>query len=132
MNYEKYRAFTDSNPQLTRGSERIISTLSFFSYTIVEIMHSTINLAMALMRRPMKDTKLNAPMIDPSILQHSTHQADLLFLPHDRGYKYALVVVDLGSRLVDAAPLKSKKADEVGTERLSKLSIQEAHFQCPN
>lgn len=39
--------------------------------------------------------------------------ADLLFLPHDNGYKYALVVVDDASKHVDAEPLKSKKAEAV-------------------
>ena len=41
------------------------------------------------------------------------YQADLLFLPNDEGYKYALVVVDIGSGLCDAEPLKSKKTTEV-------------------
>ena len=45
------------------------------------------------------------------------HQADLLFLPHDtvkrKTYKYALVVVDVASRYVDAEPLTSKYALEV-------------------
>lgn len=35
-------------------------------------------------------------------------QADLLFMPDDKGYKYLLVVVDNGSRLIDAEPIKSK------------------------
>jgi len=45
------------------------------------------------------------------------HQADLLFLPHDivkrKTYKYALVVVDIASRYVDAEPLTSKYSTEV-------------------
>lgn len=45
------------------------------------------------------------------------HQADLLFLPHDvekrKTYKYALVVVDVASRYVDAEPLTSKYSSEV-------------------
>jgi len=45
------------------------------------------------------------------------HQADLLFLPHDtvkrKTYKYALVVVDVASRYVDAEPLTSKYSAEV-------------------
>jgi hypothetical protein len=40
-------------------------------------------------------------------------QADLLFLPNDNGYKYLLVVVDNGSRLLDAEPLKNKDAKSV-------------------
>jgi hypothetical protein len=36
-----------------------------------------------------------------------------LYLPHDRGYKYALVGVDVGSRLCDAEPLKARSAKDV-------------------
>ena len=45
------------------------------------------------------------------------HQADLLFLPHDKigrkTYKYALTVIDIASRYKDAEPLTSKKTTEV-------------------
>ena len=45
------------------------------------------------------------------------HQADLLFLPHDRvgrkTYKYALVVVDVASRYKDSEPLTSKESREI-------------------
>jgi len=50
---------------------------------------------------------------------NSVHQADLLFLPHDklpRGrkvYKYALRVVDIASRYKEAEPLTSKDSAEV-------------------
>ena len=50
---------------------------------------------------------------------NSVHQADLLFLPHDkppRGrkiYKYALTVVDIASRFKEAEPLTSKDSNEV-------------------
>ena len=50
---------------------------------------------------------------------NEVHQADLLFLPHDRPgrgkklYKYALTVVDVASRYKAARPLTSKHADEV-------------------
>jgi hypothetical protein len=47
---------------------------------------------------------------DPNIY----HQADLLVLPNDKGYQYLLVVVDVGTRLVDAVPLKSKTSAVVG------------------
>ena len=37
----------------------------------------------------------------------NTHQADLLYLPtDDKGYKYLLVVIDIGSGIMDARPLK--------------------------
>ncbi|KAL9954293.1 hypothetical protein ACROYT_G041812 [Oculina patagonica] len=50
---------------------------------------------------------------------NAVHQADLLFLPHDklpRGrkvYKYALTVVDVASRYKEAEPLTSKDSTEV-------------------
>jgi len=50
---------------------------------------------------------------------NSVHQADLLFLPHDklpRGrkvFKYVLTVVDVASRYKEAEPLTSKNSDEV-------------------
>ena len=48
---------------------------------------------------------------------NEVHQADLLFLPHDRvgrrNYKYALAVVDVASRYEEAEPLTSKGATEV-------------------
>jgi len=50
---------------------------------------------------------------------NSIHQADLLFLPHDRlprgrkTYKYALRVVDVASRFKAAEPLSFKESLEV-------------------
>ena len=45
------------------------------------------------------------------------HQADLLFLPHDKvyqnTYKYALTLVDIASGYKVARPLRTKKATEV-------------------
>ena len=48
---------------------------------------------------------------------NEVHQADLLFLPHDRlrrkTYKYVLTVVDVASRYKEAEPLVTKEAKEV-------------------
>ena len=44
---------------------------------------------------------------------HTTHQADVLYLPDDKGFKYALVVVDVNTRKADAEPMKKHSADEV-------------------
>ena len=56
------------------------------------------------------------PQIEPTF-QDDTHQYDLLYLPHDKykgkTYKYALVGVDVGSRLCDAEPLTTKTSKEV-------------------
>ena len=58
---------------------------------------------------PKKDKGLNMPHIQV-FEPNDTHQADLLFLPDDEGFKYALVVVDTASGLTDAEPLNGKTA----------------------
>lgn len=65
-----------------------------------------------LYSRPKRDKGVNMPKFGPSKPGH-THQADILYLPDDNGYKYLLVVVDIGSRKVDAEPLKSKSSSSV-------------------
>ena len=65
-----------------------------------------------LMKVSKKDNKSEMPHTDVRT-QDAVHQADLLFLPSDNGYKYALVVVDLSSRLFDAEPIKNKNSGSV-------------------
>lgn len=57
-------------------------------------------------------------------IPNEAHQADLLFMPHDKSYKYALTVVDVGSRYKEAQPLKTKDSKEVATafEKIYKRS----------
>lgn len=65
-----------------------------------------------LYAKPKKDRGVNMPTFqqyEPGFI----YQADLLFLPMDNGKKYALVVVDIGSRLVDAVPLQFKDSASV-------------------
>jgi len=50
------------------------------------------------LRRP---SKINFSHFDVTV-PNQVHQADLLFLPHDSGYKYALTVVDIASRFKQA------------------------------
>lgn len=45
--------------------------------------------------------------------KNAVQQADLLFLPKDNGFRYALVAYDLSTRELDAEPVKTKNADEV-------------------
>ena len=53
--------------------------------------------------------------------ENEVHQADLLFLPYDtvkvgriyKTYKYALTLVDLGTRHKEAEPLTSKDSKKV-------------------
>ena len=65
------------------------------------------------------------PKFDVAV-PNEVHQADLLFLPHDRLprgrkiYKYALTVVDVASRYKEAEPLATKEAKEVA-DALSRI-----------
>ena len=67
------------------------------------------------------------PKFDVAV-PNEVHQADLLFLPHDRvrrkTFRYALTVVDVASRFKEAEPLTSKTAAEVadGLARIYKRS----------
>ena len=56
---------------------------------------------------------------------NEAHQADLLFLPHDRKFKYALTVIDVASRYKEAEPLKTKNSSEVAKafEKIYKRSL---------
>ena len=55
---------------------------------------------------------------------NGVHQADLLFLPHDkvgkRTYKYALTIVDVASRYKEAEPLATKESKGVA-DALSRI-----------
>lgn len=66
-----------------------------------------------IMKKP-TEKKADMPHILPDY-KNNTHQTDLLFLPNDDGFRYCLTVVDVGSRLTDGEPLKTKEAKEVVT-----------------
>jgi hypothetical protein len=66
-----------------------------------------------LYAKPRRDKGLNMPHYNYVYSPNIAHQADLLFLPNDRGYRYALVVTDIATLLSDAEPLKSKDSEEV-------------------
>eukprot|EP01040_Poterioochromonas_malhamensis_P009126 gene9126-9897_t len=55
------------------------------------------------------------PSVDKSnIEENAVQQCDILYLPNDDGFKYCLVVCDVGGyRKTDAEPLKTKSATEV-------------------
>ena len=63
------------------------------------------------------------PMFDED-KPNAVHQADLLFLPHDRferkTFKYALTNVDVASRYQEAEPLNTKEA-KVVADALSRI-----------
>ena len=74
-----------------------------------QVKNSIIN---RLYEVPPKESKKTMPhfqYIEPNI----TQQADILFLPDDKQFKYVLLVVDVGSRLCDGVALKNKDADTV-------------------
>ena len=58
---------------------------------------------------PKKVKRIEVPITKANYSQ----QGDILMLPNDNGYRYLLVCVDIGSKLCDAIPLKSKKQNEV-------------------
>lgn len=64
-----------------------------------------------LYQKPGKE-KNNGPTY-PYLKPNVWHMADLLFLPVDRGFAYALVVADVGTRYVDMEPMKDKKSENV-------------------
>lgn len=77
-----------------------------------------------LVKQPIWQIYLPAPKYIPRpkfdvTIPNQIHQADLLFMPHDkiRGktYKYCLVVVDIASRYGDAVPLTTKYSSEVAS-----------------
>lgn len=65
-----------------------------------------------LMKTPKEDNGKNMPSIDIRT-ENAVHQADLLYLPYDNGFKYALIVADAGTKLIDGEPLKNKTARTV-------------------
>ena len=78
-----------------------------------------------LMKQALWQVYLPAPRYIPRPkfdvpVPNKVHQADLLYLPHDRPprsrktFKYALTVVDVASRFKEAEPLTTKEAKEVG------------------
>jgi hypothetical protein len=65
-----------------------------------------------LFKKPKKDKKLQSPKFY-NFEKDNTHQADLLFLPNDKGYKYCLVIVDVATGLMDAEPVKEKSSETI-------------------
>ena len=62
----------------------------------------------SLYARPLKEYEPNKPHHKAD--EKTVHQADLVYLPNDKGYLYALVVVDVGTGTTDAEPMKDRKA----------------------
>jgi hypothetical protein len=58
------------------------------------------------------------------------HQVDLLFLPTDNGYSYALCVVDVASRYKASRPLKTKLSYEI-VDRLHNIYDTDKFMKIP-
>jgi len=58
-----------------------------------------------LYKKPISEKGVDIPKIQ-IFKPNYEHQADILYLPHDKGYKYLLVVVDLYDNAIDAEPVK--------------------------
>jgi hypothetical protein len=80
-----------------------------------------------LFKRVSKRSKVNTPHYNQTFSPNVTHQADLLTLPVDNDYGFALVVTDIATRISDAEPLKGKSAQEVkdGLESIYERDILE-------
>jgi hypothetical protein len=88
-------------------------------------VHDPDNVVHKLLTKPKKNKGSNVPHY-PNFPDNYFHQADLLILPEDpSGYDAALVVVDVGSRIVDATPVNSKKSSAIlsGFKRIYKRGI---------
>lgn len=66
-----------------------------------------------LLQKPVHDKDVNTPNVHVNT-RDFIHQADTLYLPHNKKFKYAVVVIDLATNHMDAKPVKSKSPDEAG------------------
>lgn len=65
-----------------------------------------------LFKKPIKDDKQETPRFY-NFKENDTHQADILYLPDDEGYKYCLVICDSATAKSDAVPLKELDSETV-------------------
>ena len=72
------------------------------------------NVLTKLTEVPLKEKHIDMPKTTAPV-ENIYHQADLLFLPEDDGYKYLLVVVDLATHKTDFEPLQNKLSRTVAT-----------------
>ena len=82
-----------------------------------------------LYKRVIKDKGKQIPKM-MNIEPKSVLQCDTLYLPEDKGYKYALVVVDVATGYTDAEPLKTHNATETLTA-FKKIQTREPLKKAP-
>ena len=68
----------------------------------------------SLYKKPKKDKDEQAVTFD-HFDKNYLQQMDLLYLPNDKGFQYALIVVDQGTRLLEAEALKNRSPNDIIT-----------------
>jgi hypothetical protein len=63
-------------------------------------------------KKPTKDKKGETPRTY-NFSDNDTHQMDVLYMPSDRGYKYCVVIADIGTHKTDAEPIKNVNSSTV-------------------
>ena len=80
-----------------------------------------------LLTKPRRDKKNLTKYPTTQYVKDFIHQLDILFMPYDEHNKerYALVCIDMSSRLIDAEPLKNKDSSSVvsGLKQIYKRKI---------
>ena len=69
---------------------------------------SLVNELTQVPKKPKTTGSYNSKYINP----HQYHQIDILYLPNDNGFKYALVVVDVASKQVQVRAQKTRSSKE--------------------
>ena len=87
---------------MSSAFERILQSLNIYPNSRI----------VNLMKRPKRPKGVNRPHVNVPE-PHQVVQMDLLSLPHDNNYKYALTAIDLHTKQADAEPLKTKRQNEV-------------------
>ena len=88
------------------------------------------NIVDNLIKIPVPDTGLNVPITDVFQRNYS-HQVDLLYLPDDNGFKFALVCVDLESSYIGAEPMKDNKSSAEALKALLKIYKRSKYLKLP-
>ena len=70
-------------------------------------------LVQKLMTKPIKEEPPEMPHFSRHLKKNYIHQVDLLYLPSEKASKYALTVIDIASRLVDAEPIRKRDSYSV-------------------
>lgn len=65
-----------------------------------------------ILRKPKKDKPKEATHMR-GVGPNTLYQSDILYLPNDNGYKYALILVDVSTGITDAEPLKAKDQESI-------------------